>query len=399
MADSEQALSPDADALFFHGDCGGEPCGRTDADTLAYSPNLFDLRQNNSVFECRNFATWGDYSSVGGYSAGRVPAIDYLKQKGAATEYLFILDPSYPHTCGTTTFDVSADIRSWLSGSEMRRLLMIYGPASEKDVEIGTEEESRITMPLVESYVGAIRETTEWERVALVRTHEGHDAMRGHIRAIANPGYRPSFFWPWVKRPDCDGGLCLGNRCTQCILSNRMDIIPFYRRNGWGTGKAERDRIVADWFGIAPTEGARLRHGLCRGACEPWVENCGTPCSQCVLEKRADLVPFYVDNGWTISCGTLDAIVNNWFGIAPSDGHALRANECSNVCPVWAESCGSLCSQCVLVSRPDLVPFYVKSGWTVSCDTADAMVDEWCNRISPNDCAAVKQLACGDVCP
>lgn len=61
--------------------------------------------------------------------------------------------------------------------------------------------------------------------------------------------------------------------------------------------------------------------------------NCGTACTQCILNARPDLLPFYQGSGWDISCGNRDNIVNNWCtGLDPSSCNTLKTGTCSSFC-------------------------------------------------------------------
>lgn len=58
-----------------------------------------------------------------------------------------------------------------------------------------------------------------------------------------------------------------GATCTECILSNRPDILPFYRSNGWDTSCGNHDNIITNWCGIDPTSCASQKAGPCATAC------------------------------------------------------------------------------------------------------------------------------------
>lgn len=61
--------------------------------------------------------------------------------------------------------------------------------------------------------------------------------------------------------------------------------------------------------------------------------NCGTACSQCILDARTDVLPFYASNGWSTSCGNRDAIVANWCaGVDPSACNNLKSGQCGAFC-------------------------------------------------------------------
>lgn len=60
-------------------------------------------------------------------------------------------------------------------------------------------------------------------------------------------------------------------------------------------------------------------------------------------------------------------------------------------------SCGTACTQCVLSTRTDILPFYQANGWDTSCSNRDTIVDNWCG-IDPSGCNSVKTGACASVC-
>ncbi len=60
--------------------------------------------------------------------------------------------------------------------------------------------------------------------------------------------------------------LC-GSACTECVLAQRPDIIPFYQANGWITECSNRDNIVANWCGIDPAGCSAVRNGACAASC------------------------------------------------------------------------------------------------------------------------------------
>jgi hypothetical protein len=129
------------------------------------------------------------------------------------------------------------------------------------------------------------------------------------------------------------GGPC-GSTCTQCVLGARPDIVPLYVQNGWDTSCGNLDNLAKDWSGIDPTAcyGLHTGAGACTSACAG-TTFCGSSCSQCIFGHRADLVPFYKQNGWAIQCNNLDNIITNWCGIAPGECGALKTGSCVSVCP------------------------------------------------------------------
>lgn len=71
-----------------------------------------------------------------------------------------------------------------------------------------------------------------------------------------------------------------------------------------------------------------------------------------------------------------------WFGQSAQKSVALGQ--------AW---CGQAVTQCILNSRPDILPFYQGNGWNTSCPNRDAIVADWC-RIDPNGCNALKSGTC-----
>ncbi len=59
-----------------------------------------------------------------------------------------------------------------------------------------------------------------------------------------------------------------GTACTQCILYERPDILPFYQNNGWNIDCWNRDNIVNNWCtGLDPTACNALKTGVCARFC------------------------------------------------------------------------------------------------------------------------------------
>jgi hypothetical protein len=122
-----------------------------------------------------------------------------------------------------------------------------------------------------------------------------------------------------------------GSTCTQCILGDRPDVVPYYKQNGWDTSCSDLDNIVHDWSGIDPTSFYGLTTGACASACTGSAF-CGSGCTQCVFGHRADLIPFYKMNNWAINCGNLDNIIANWCGIDPAGCSAVKTGACVSAC-------------------------------------------------------------------
>jgi len=74
-------------------------------------------------------------------------------------------------------------------------------------------------------------------------------------------------------------------------------------------------------------------------------EAAGSALTECILNLRPDILPFYQQNGWDIT--QHDAIVSNWSGIDPT-GYAEAAATCNGT-TVATKICGEACtsnSQC-----------------------------------------------------
>ena len=81
-------------------------------------------------------------------------------------------------------------------------------------------------------------------------------------------------------------------------------------------------RMVRDgieWFGTSPSRAVSLGQAFC-----------GTAVTQCILNARPDILPFYQGNGWNTACWNRDAIVNNWCGIDPAGCNALKTGACAS---------------------------------------------------------------------
>jgi hypothetical protein len=176
-----------------------------------------------------------------------------------------------------------------------------------------------------------------------------------------------------------------GSTCTACVLGVRTDILPFYQRNGWDTGCGNRDAIVANWCGIDPSGCNAVKTGACAASCG--TGGCGSPCTQCVLGARTDILPFYRQNGWDTGCGNRDAIVANWCGIDPSGCNAVKTGTCAATCgvspvdPYCTQNCG-----CDAQGR--------------NCNFGTRLTDGWCKccarNCGGNQAACVQQGYQGD---
>lgn len=139
------------------------------------------------------------------------------------------------------------------------------------------------------------------------------------------------------KSPDSSNISC-ANQCSACILDKRSDILPFYKGNGWDTSCGNRDNIIINWCSI-DLEGCEEEKNSCAQACgrsvTPVTDNksqtCSGKCSQCIIEKRQDILPFYQENGWNTVCENYNKITDDWCNIDPRGCGAVKS-ECYPVC-------------------------------------------------------------------
>lgn len=71
---------------------------------------------------------------------------------------------------------------------------------------------------------------------------------------------------------------CSDNVCTDCILTNRADILPFYKENGHSVACEDQSKIVADWCAkLDPSACSNLKNGNCSTQCNTAPINTPTP--------------------------------------------------------------------------------------------------------------------------
>lgn len=88
-----------------------------------------------------------------------------------------------------------------------------------------------------------------------------------------------------------------------------------------GTAATLKAQMIQDsvgYFGNSPSASVRLGQAYC-----------GTAVTQCILDARPDLLPFYQSNGWSTACNNRDNIVNNWCGIDPTSCNNLKSGTCA----------------------------------------------------------------------
>jgi len=68
------------------------------------------------------------------------------------------------------------------------------------------------------------------------------------------------------SQPTPPPAIC-GDACTQCILNNRSDILPFYRNNGWDISCNNHNAIVSDWCSVDDLGCRQIQNTTCSSAC------------------------------------------------------------------------------------------------------------------------------------
>ncbi len=106
---------------------------------------------------------------------------------------------------------------------------------------------------------------------------------------------------------------------------------------------------------------------LCCGF--PALADGPSPCTQCILDIRQDILPNQVKFGDTIPI---------YDDFPPADDF-----------PVLADL-PSPCTQCILGIRLDILPFYEQNGWDISPENQDNIINNWCG-IDPVGCCAAKK--------
>ncbi|KFA92376.1 hypothetical protein Q664_15300 [Archangium violaceum Cb vi76] len=134
----------------------------------------------------------------------------------------------------------------------------------------------------------------------------------------------------WSSFPQCGG---YSNSSTDARIYVCGDVAPGgtygfqvrARMPTTGTSAMVAGRMVQDgvaFFGDTQSRTIKLGSAFC-----------GSACTQCILNERTDLLPFYQANGWDTSCGNRDNIVNNYCtGVDPSSCNALKAGACASFC-------------------------------------------------------------------
>jgi hypothetical protein len=83
----------------------------------------------------------------------------------------------------------------------------------------------------------------------------------------------------------CAPGGCT-DLCSDCILSNRPDVLNFFRDNGWKTDCSLWDDIANNWCGSAVTDCNSVKSGACAGICtdfaSPWI-----PIANATMESQS----------------------------------------------------------------------------------------------------------------
>jgi hypothetical protein len=105
---------------------------------------------------------------------------------------------------------------------------------------------------------------------------------------------------------------------TNTTNAYRVDArAPVSASNATFNVRMVRDGI--EWFGQSRQQAVALGQAYC-----------GQAVSQCILNARPDILPFYQGNGWNTSCSNRDAIVADWCRIDPNGCNALKAGTCAS---------------------------------------------------------------------
>lgn len=185
-----------------------------------------------------------------------------------------------------------------------------------------------------------------------------------------------------------------GSGCTQCLLSERPDILPVFASWGWDTSCPNHDAIADEWCQIDPAACQGVKAGACSLSCG--FVACGQPCSDCVLSARPDVLENFTLWGWDPSCSNRPAIVDEWCVIDPAACDDLMSGQCSASCGTLA--CGNPCEECIVAERPDVIQNYALWGWDTSCNNWPAVVGDWCSNLDPLACNGLMANECGNVC-
>lgn len=95
---------------------------------------------------------------------------------------------------------------------------------------------------------------------------------------------------PSTSTTGSTGAGCSGNTCTDCIINNRSDILPFYKTNGWDTTCSGQGKVVTDWCSKVDSSGCQsLKSGSCASACSTTTF---VPVSTSVWQSFADANTF-----------------------------------------------------------------------------------------------------------
>lgn len=188
-------------------------------------------------------------------------------------------------------------------------------------------------------------------------------------------------------------GICSGSKCLDCYcVSSLCSYGCFYTSSPSGlnycpgkcstttsssTTTSTRSPAPPSPPTTAPTT---IRPG------DPGSERCGNACTVCVLKYR-DILEFYRSNGWDISCGKWDPIVDNWCtGVsdeAKQQCLSTKSNECRNECgvtsttaPPSASTSSSSTSTSTSTSTVPTTTSTTAPQFTLECDETEIKVGE-----------------------
>lgn len=167
------------------------------------------------------------------------------------------------------------------------------------------------------------------------------------------------------------GGACSGSSCTDCILNNRTDILPFYASNGWDTSCSNQVNIVNNWCNIDPSGCYSISTTTCSSQCggpaptpvptpaptPAPAPGCtpGTACGTCVAQKCSD--------------GSICATGHTYCVYSGS------GNYCGS-CQKEVDNCATQCVGPVPTPTPTLAPTY-SFNLSPNCNNGPGLSASW----------------------
>ncbi|KKQ85529.1 MAG: hypothetical protein UT04_C0002G0001, partial [Candidatus Daviesbacteria bacterium GW2011_GWF2_38_7] len=149
--------------------------------------------------------------------------------------------------------------------------------------------------------------------------------------------------------PPPGGGSCnidyqspsLKDSCSACLSSKDPGLAGSFKSlNPSKFNSCSTKELLAYWCngGISPQamKDCLKWKSACGASCAgEWVmadANCQDSCSNCVLQYRDDILPFFLQNQWDVRCQNYSKIVSNWCGIDPKGCSDVKNNNCKSSC-------------------------------------------------------------------